>query len=444
MSCNEWPIVTIESIASDRPSSIAIGPFGSRLKADKYIEVGVPVIRGSNLAGGLGFGGEWVYVSNETADSMPGCVVTEGDLVFPHRGAIGEVGLVDSKFERYLLSTSLMKLTCDPDQADPYYLYYFFKSDIGRHKLLMNASQVGTPGIGQPLSTLRSIELKLPPVSTQKAITDVLLSIDKKIANNCALAADLEAMARTIFKSWFVSFDPVKAKRDGRIPVGVNADTAALFPDNLVEKESGFIPKGWTTGTLADVSELNPESWSARNHPDAIRYADLAGTDRGRLTEIKNHAWTDAPSRARRVLRPGDTIIGTVRPGNRAYAYIGEDGLTGSTGFAILRPNSSFQSSYVYLAATSDEAIERLSNLADGAAYPAVRPNVVSATPLVMPPEDILGRFSGLTQPLIDRIIEAYQECDELAQVRDTLLPRLISGTIHLPEVQEQIEEAVA
>lgn len=138
-------------------------------------------------------------------------------------------------------------------------------------------------------------------------------------------------------------------------------------------------------------------------------------------------------------MRPRDTIIGTVRPGNRAYSYIASDLLTGSTGFAVLRPRLPYFGSFIYLASTSDDSIDRLANLADGAAYPAVSSNVVAATPIVTPPLVIIVKFAKTVQPLLDWIAAAYDENRELSQLRDTLLPRLISGRISPLRVEGEI-----
>lgn len=133
----EWPVARIADIASN----VAIGPFGSRMKSDCYIPSGVPVIRGTNLTGGKSFSGNWVFISEAMADQLGNCCVSTGDLVFPHRGSIGEVGIVTDDFPRYVMSSSLMKLTCNRTKADPVYVYYFFKSQQGKHELLKNASQ---------------------------------------------------------------------------------------------------------------------------------------------------------------------------------------------------------------------------------------------------------------------------------------------------------------
>lgn len=154
----------------------------------------------------------------------------------------------------------------------------------------------------------------------------------------------------------------------------------------------------------------------------------------GRLS--KPTGWIGAihPARARRALRPMDTIIGTVTPGNRAFAYIAEEGLTGSTGFAVLRPSAEEVAPFVYVVATNDEAIDRLANLADGAAYPAVRPEVVLVIAIRWSPKEVIRQFSLVTRPLIDRMSECFAEVAQLAELRDALLPRLISGKPRLPE----------
>jgi type I restriction enzyme, S subunit len=247
-------------------------------------------------------------------------------------------------------------------------------------------------------------------------------------------------MARALFKDWFVDFGPTRAKAEGRAPY-LAPHLWELFPDALDDEDK---PMGWKVQTLSDISSLNPDTWSAKKHPSHVNYVDLSNVKWGTIEATQRYVWADAPSRARRVLYPADTIVGTVRPGNGSYALIGEDGLTGSTGFAVLRPNSSSLRELVYCVATAPENIERLSHLADGAAYPAVRPDVVSATEFVRGNDDISSAFSELTAPLIDRLEANKQESRTLAQTRDLLLPKLISGEIRLREAERMIAEADA
>lgn len=289
---------------------------------------------------------------------------------------------------------------------------------------------------------MNRIPLLTPPLPEQRAIAHILGTLDDKIELNRRMSETLEAMARALFKSWFVDFDPVRAKAEGRDP-GLPKRLADLFPDRLVDSEFGEIPEGWEVGTLADLSELNPEVWTKETRPAAINYVDLSNTKWGRIEAVAAHGAADAPSRAQRVLRPGDTIVGTVRPGNGSYALISEGGLTGSTGFAVLRPSAPQYAQFVYLAATAGENIDSLAHLADGGAYPAVRPEFVTATPVARPDNEVLGRFALASGPLLAKMACIERESRTLAALRDTLLPKLVSGELRVKDTENLIGRAV-
>jgi type I restriction enzyme S subunit len=236
----EWRKVKLGELSSKNSGAIAIGPFGSRMKADCYVSFGVPVIRGTNISDGRKWKGDWVYVSEQVADSMPNCNVRSGDLVFPHRGSIGEVAIIPDDSLRYMISTSLMKFTSDPEKANPLYLFYYFRSPSGRSEIMKYSSQVGTPGIGQPLASMKQFEVCLPPLAEQNNIAFLLAVIDDKIELNRQMNDTLEGIAQALFKSWFVDFDPVKAKAEGCNPEGMDDATASLFPSSFDDKN---IPK---------------------------------------------------------------------------------------------------------------------------------------------------------------------------------------------------------
>jgi type I restriction enzyme S subunit len=218
------------------------------------------------------------------------------------------------------------------------------------------------------------------------------------------------------------------------------AATAALFPDEMEESELGEIPKGWTLGALSTVCDLNTSSWSAKTLPASVKYVDLANTKNGEVIEVQTMEGSNIPSRARRILEAGDTIVGTVRPGNRSFALVGEAGLTGSTGFAVLSPRKRYLREYVYLAATADANIERLAHLADGGAYPAIRPELVVSDVLPIPLDDLLGEFHRISSPMFDQVLEIRRANRDLADLRATLLPKLLSGELSVVEAIAEVE----
>jgi type I restriction enzyme S subunit len=314
------------------------------------------------------------------------------------------------------------------------YLLLGYKTD------LLNRVDSAGHGTGRlSMEVLSTLPVWLPGKVEQEAIVALLGALDDKIELNRRMAETLEATARALFRSWFVDFDPVRAKAEGR-PTGLPDNLAALFPDCF--NDDG-VPTGWHFGTVDEIADLNPESWSRNNRPKLVESIDLSNTKSGIIEQIQTFTTEDAPSRAQRVLRPRDTIIGTVRPGNNSYAYILREGLTGSTGFAVLRPRQAADAGLVYLCATAISNIDALAQLADGAAYPAVRPEIVAQTPISLPDNSqILNVFSTFVDLLLSRRHLAPLNNQTLAALRDTLLPKLISGELRIADAERLVAAA--
>ena len=355
--------------------------------------------------------------------------VFPGDLVLSNSATPGIpkfVGIAACIHDGWLLLRNLRHL----DKLFCYYLLLF-----ERPRIVEQGS--GTVFTNLKTDILKRHRVKLPPIPQQRAIAHILGTLDDKIELNRRMNETLEEMARALFKSWFVDFDPVRAKIEGRwrpgqsLP-GLPADLYDLFPDRLVDSELGEIPEGWEVKALNEISSLNSESWSQTNSPVKVEYVDLANTKWGLIESTQHFHWKEAPSRARRILRSGDTIVGTVRPGNGSYSLIGTDGLTGSTGFAVLRPSHSRYRELVYLSATAPDNIQWLAHHADGAAYPAIRPDAVAQTEVAIPVAntEALDCFSSAAGMILDKIESTKRETWSLAAQRDALLPKLVSGEV--------------
>jgi type I restriction enzyme S subunit len=342
-------------------------------------------------------------------------LLAEGDLIFARRSltaeGAGKCSVVLELDEPTTFESSIIRARPDKTKANSLYLYYFFNSPNGFHALDTIRRQVAVAGITG--SDLAKLKISTPPIEEQRAIAHILSVLDDRIELNRRMNQTLEAMARALFKSWFVDFDGVP-------------------PEDMQESALGFIPKGWRAGTLADFVTLNPETWKKQTRPDEIFYVDLSNTKWGRIESVTPYVAEDAPSRAQRVLRPNDTIVGTVRPGNGSCAFIDEEGLTGSTGFAVLRPKREEYAALVYIAATAPDNIDRLANLADGGAYPAVRPEIVVSTSIAVADEKAIAKFSQHVLPMLKSIAHNERKSRTLAGLRDTLLPRLISGQLRV------------
>ena len=344
-------------------------------------------------------------------------------------------------------STEFIVIRGRPNVTDNNFAYYLTKWEEVRNYAI--GQMTGTSGRQRvPADSLDHLTVPLPPLPEQEAIAHVLGTLDDKIELNRRMNETLEAMARALFKSWFVDFDPVRAKMEGRwrrgesLP-GLPAEHYDLFPDRLVASELGEIPEGWEVRALGDYATLNPESWSRSNLPAEVEYVDLTNTKWGVIEITQRFRWEDAPSRAKRILRAGDTIVGTVRPGNGSYSLVGNDGLTGSTGFAVLRPIHYRYRELVYLAVTTPDNIERLAHRADGGAYPAVRPGIVSQTQVAIPTPDtdLLDRFSTIVGSILDKLESTERESRLLGARRDALLPMLVSGEVMVMGYEPPLRE---
>jgi len=425
---DEWQTLTVDDIKAPGDRSIAIGPFGSRMKADTYVAEGVPLIRGSNISDTRALVGDFVFVSNETADELRVSNVFADDLVFPHRGAIGKVAIVPPDVERYMLSTSLMKLTCDKRRVDPRFVFYFFRSELGRQALLQHASTVGTPGIGQPLTSLRSIRVPVPPLPEQRRIAHILGTLDDKIELNRRMNETLEEMARALFKSWFVDFDPVRAKAEGR-DTGLPPHLADLFPDRLVDSELGEIPEGWRQGLLSELVVDLRDSVSPLLTPgEVFEHFSIPAFDDGRQPRIERGA--SIKSLKLRVSE-GAILLSKLNP-EIERVWMTDVQLAGraicSTEFMVLQSPGGFGRAFAYAVMTSAvfrDGIKSRVTGTSGSHQRAGRDGVMQL-PVVIPVRDLVASYEMLATPWLDEVSVNQREATALAAIRDAMLPRLL------------------
>src|SRR5581483_464899 len=449
----EWPTLTVDEIKAPSERSIAIGPFGSRMKADAYVPAGVPVIRGTNISDTRALVGDFVFVSDQTADELYGCNVRAGDLVFPHRGAIGQVAIVPTdSFERYMLSSSLMKLSCDRQLVEPQFIFYFFRSSLGRYALLQHASTVGTPGIGQPLASLRSIRIPIPSLPEQRAIAHILGTLDDKIELNRRMNETLEAMARALFKSWFVDFDPVRAKAEGRDP-GLPQPLADLFPNSFEDSEIGKIPRGWEVGALGElIDTVKGRSYKSEELIESdTALVTLKSFARGggyRPDGLKPFAGTYKPEQ---IVTPGDLVIACTDV-TQAAEVIGRPAIVrGTSGYRrlvasldtlIVRPrHSSMTRAFLYFLGGTEAFVAHTYAHTTGTTVLHLAKEAVPSFTFARPSTQLVERFDSLASPTLDRIQALEEESGTLAGLRDALLPKLISGELRIRDAERTVAE---
>ena len=446
MACEAMIECTVGEIAAPIRNALVGGPFGSDLVSRDYVPSGVPVIRGTNMGQGRWVGGEFAYVTPEKADSLAANCAKPGDLIFTQRGTLGQVALVTKNCaERYLISQSQMKLTVDAEKADALFLYYVFTSAEQQEYILQNAIQTGVPHTN--LGFLRNTPLTLPPLSKQKTIAHILGTLDDKIELNRRMNATLESMARVLFQNWFVDFDPVRAKLDGRKPAGLDATTAALFPAHFQDSPLGHIPQGWTVEPVGEIVECvgggtpstaEPKFWEGGTHHwttpkdfSSLQAPVLLGADR-KITDA-------GIAKISSGLLPAGTLLLSSRA-PVGYLAIAAMPVAINQGFIAMKCNER-ASSYFMLNWCQTNMAE-IESRATGTTFAEISKQNFRPILVELPPKKLMAAFTEKVTPLYAKITANLHQSRTLATLRDTLLPKLLSGELSVAQLKSR-EEAL-
>ena len=364
------------------------------------------------------------------------------DVILSRRCNPGETAVVPPDLD-FALGQNLVILRSTGDTVFPPFLRWLLRSPAWWEQV-RKFINVGAVFESLKCADVPNFLLPFPPLKEQRVIACILGALDDKIELNRRMNRTLEATARAIFESWFVEFDPVRAKAAGQQPPGLKPDLAALFPDSFEDSEIGEIPDGWTLCTVNDLADVNARTLGQDDALDVIDYVEISKVMRGEVSEVTRYQRGTEPSRARRRLTHGDTVVSTVRPDRGAYFIClhPPETLIASTGFAVATPKKSLWA-FLYAALTRPEIGEELGRLADGGAYPAVRPGVIGGLPLVAPRDRrIVDVFERIAQPLLEKAEANRIESRTLATIRDALLPKLLSGETRVPDAECFVEHA--
>ncbi|HDS7086201.1 TPA: restriction endonuclease subunit S, partial [Escherichia coli] len=400
----------------------------------------------------VGTGDYVIFSGYKYTESYPEKNTSAGELIVVARGVGGTGDVKITTRDCYLTNLSI-KINLDETKVRKEYFYYLFLQSNLRYLDSGSAQSQIT------INDLANVEISAPSLNVQDLIVKSLKAFDDKITTLSSMNQTLEQMSQTLFKSWFVDFDPVidnaldagnpipealqtRAKLRQKVRNSADfkplpAEIRSLFPSEFEETELGWVPKGWKEGTLPEIAFINSTSWTNKNQPDYINYVDLSNAKDGRIYSIEKLSFNDAPSRARRILKKDDLIFGLVRPANRSFAYVHVDGLTGSTGFAVIRAQKTIYKNFIYYFVTYDKNIEELARIADGGAYPAIKPDDICTLPLIIPSINIIEKFDELTSNFREMMNNSLIQNEYLTNLRGTLLPKLISGELSLEDLPD-------
>ena len=288
---------------------------------------------------------------------------------------------------------------------------------------------------------IHPVLVDVPSIVEQRAIARILGTLDDKIELNRRMSETLEAVARALFKSWFVDFDPVRAKMEGRDP-GLPKEIADLFPSRMVDSELGEIPEGWEAGILGDVAEhprrgIQPDEVAPDTPYIALEHMPkqcIALSEWGTADGLESNKFQ---------FKKGEILFGKLRPYFHKVGVAPTDGVC-STDIVVVAPRSKEWLGVVLGHVSSGAFVEYTNAGSTGTKMPRTSWHDMARYPIALPPEPLAVTFTRLLQPSVERIVAGIHESHALATLRDTLLPKLISGEIRVRTAMRHVEKAIA
>lgn len=377
---------------SELIDEIAMGPFGSNIKVECFVDDGIPVLNGSNLNGFFLTEDSFRYVTEEKADSLGRANAHRGDIIITHRGTLGQIVCIPetSKYDRYVISQSQFRVKCN-EKVLPEYLVYYFHTAIGQHKLLSNASQVGVPALARASTTFQKIEVEIPDIKTQQKVVSVLNAIEAKINVNHSINENLEQQAKAIYQQMFI------------------------------ENTS----PNWAEGSLRDIADITmgqSPSGSSYNE-DGIGTIFFQGRAEFSFRFPTIRLYTTEP---KRMAYANDILMSVRAPvGDLNIAHT--DCCIGR-GLAAIHSKTNHQSFVLYTMFSLRKQLDVFNG--EGTVFGSINRNSLNDMPILIPSNETIEEFEKIVAPMDAAIRNNYDEICRLQAVRDSLLPRLMSGEL--------------
>ena len=425
----EWRDCTIGDLCDTGLAELQTGPFGSQLHAHDYVDDGVAVVPTEAIRGRQIDHSVLPKVTAAKAEELGRHRLRPGDILFARRGAqaTGHIGYVRDAEDGYLCGTGAIRLRVNGG-VRPDFLSHVLADPAAIRWFKFHAIGATMPNLNEGI--VRSFPISLPPLPEQRAIAHTLGTLDDKIELNRRMNETLEAMARALFKSWFVDFDPVRAKAGGR-PTGLPPHLADLFPDSFEDSELGEIPKGWRVGRFGDVAD-HPRRGVQPGELDAsTAYIALEHMPR-RCIALAEWGTAEGLESGKFGFKKGEMLFGKLRPYFHKVGVAPVDGVC-STDIVVVTPKADGWYGFVLGHLSSDAFVEHANAGSTGTKMPRTSWGEMARYPLVVPPKPVAEAFTKQARPATDRMIAGIHESRTLAALRDALLPRLISGELRLP-----------
>jgi type I restriction enzyme S subunit len=439
MASEEREPVTIESLLkSGAILGHKDGNYGSQYpRVAEFGSEGVPFLTAKSLNDGrIDIEGA-PRLSEQRANDLRFGFVQSGDVLLSHNATVGRVAVVPNFKGKLLIGTSLTYFRVDSSRILPRYLAAFFTGSDFQAQLNAVMSQSTRNQV--PITAQRKLRIVLPSLVDQATIADILGALDDKIALIREANETQKAIARTIFKSWFVDFDPVRAKAEGREPEGLDAATAALFPSEFEDSDAGLIPQGWTTRGIDTIAEfLNGialQKYPAMEREEWLPAIKIAQLKRGSV----DGADRISPSIPEKYIVQDGDLLFSWSGSLEVEFWTGGKGALNQHLFKVSSEQFPHWFVYLWLRFHLDGFREIAESKVTTMGH--IQRHHLSEATVVIPPRETLRGLSGFAAPLIEKVVAGRLQARTLTALRDTLLPHLISGKPRVPEAEAMLTE---
>jgi type I restriction enzyme, S subunit len=439
LSDSLWPILTLRELIDKGDAELQTGPFGTMLHAKAYRSSGVPVVAVKNIGDNRLLDDDIPRVDTDTAHRLERYQLLEGDIVFGRKGAVDRRALVKADQVGWLQGSDCIRLRLNQRNINPRFVSFVLGSPYHRSWIIQQAHGATMPSLNQEI--LSRLPLPMPEFDEQQNIAKVLGALDDKIELNRKMNETLEAMARALFKSWFIDFEPVRAKSEGR-DSGLSALVAALFSNSFEESSLDEIPTGWTAEPIGNLTEViggttpstkEPEYWE----PDIHAWAtpkDLSDLQTPVLLKTERRI----SDKGLVQIGSGWLPVGTILLSSRApigYLAVAEIPVAINQGFIAMKPKEGV--SNLFLLYWAEVAQETIKSRANGSTFLEISKSNFRQIQVVRPDTTIMKKFDAYVRPWYERIVINEHESSSLTALRETLLPKLISGEVRIKPVAE-------
>ena len=436
----------VMTLMNDLIELISMGPFGSDITVDNFVNDGVPVLNGSNVSSIKLIETSFKYVTPEKSKALKKANAKRGDIVITHRGTVGQISYIpeNSKYDNYVISQSQFRVSLKRDLVDPIYFTYYFHTNEGQKRLLSFKSHVGVPALAQATTNFRLLEFPLISLAEQQKIAKVLSDLDAKIELNNKINSELEAMAKTLYDYWFVQFDfPAKMPSTSLRLTSSDIDAVSLSEVEVPYKSSGGkmvynqelkreIPEGWEVKELSDIANItmgqSPPGESYNEEGNGTVFYQGCTDFGNRFPTIRKY--TTSPTR---YAKQGDILL-SVRAPVGTMNIAKEDCCIGR-GLATLNSKDNSMS-YLYEVMVNLKQVFDRRNV-NGTTFGSITKDDLFSLKITSPTKNILAKYSNITNPFFEKQNILDEQNQQLASLRDWLLPMLMNGQVRVSDVEE-------